>query len=85
MSYILLVSDFINKICRTGSIPDNAILVTADVMTLYPSIHHNVGLKPVREVSEKREQKKITNEQLVQVAEYVLKHNCFEFDGRFTN
>ena len=60
-------------------------MVTADVMTLYPSIHHNVVLKPVREISEKREQKKITNEQLVQVAEYVLKHNCFEFDGRFTN
>ena len=54
-------------------------------MTLYPSIHHNVGLKPVRVVSEKREQKKVTNEQLVQVAEYVLKHNFFEFDGRFTN
>ena len=60
-------------------------MVTAAVMTLYPSIHHNVGLKPVRVVSEKREQKKVTNEQLVQVAEYVLKHNFFEFDGRFTN
>ena len=44
LSYIKDSGDFINKIQRMGSIPDNAILVTADVMALYPSIPHDVGL-----------------------------------------
>ena len=38
LSYIKNSSDFINKIQRMGSIPDNAIFVTADVAALYPSI-----------------------------------------------
>ena len=64
-----------------GSIPDNAILVTADVTALYPSIPHDVGLKALREVLDKREQKKIPTEELVQMAEFVLKNNFFEFNG----
>ena len=36
--------------------PDNAILVTADVTALYPSIPHNVGLKALRKILDKREQ-----------------------------
>ena len=58
LSYIKDWVDFINKIWRIGSIPDNSILVTADVMTLYPSIPHDVGLKALREVLDKREQEK---------------------------
>ena len=60
LSYIKDSVDFINKIWRIGSIPDNSILVTADVMTLYPSIPHDVGLKALREVLDKREQEKKT-------------------------
>ena len=63
------------------SIPDNAILVTADVTALYPSILHNVGLNVLRDVLDKKEQKKIPTEELVQMAESVLKNNVFEFNG----
>ena len=45
LSYIKNLGDFINKIWRMGSIPDNAILVTAEFTALYPSIPHDVGLK----------------------------------------
>ena len=65
--------DFINKIWRMVSIPGNALLVTADVTALYPSIPHDVGLKVLREISDKREQRKIFTEELVQMAEFVLK------------
>ena len=65
-----------------GSIPDNAILVTADVTALYPSIPYDVGLKALREVLDKREQKKISTEDIVQMAEFVLKNNFFEFNGQ---
>ena len=43
-SYIKDSADFINKIGRIGDIPKNTILVTADVVGLYPSIPHKVGL-----------------------------------------
>ena len=36
--------DFLKKIKNVGNIPENAILVTADVVGLYPNIPHNVGL-----------------------------------------
>ena len=38
--YIKDLGDFIKKTRSLGSIPGNAILVTADVMGLYPSIAH---------------------------------------------
>ena len=65
-----------------GSIPDNAILVTTDVRAWYPSIPHDVELKALREVLDKREQKKIPTEELVQMAEFVLKNNFFEFNSQ---
>ena len=49
-SYIKDSDDFIKKILNLGSIPENAILVTADVVGLYPSIAHEVGFKALRNV-----------------------------------
>ena len=71
-SYIKDSQDFINKSRKLGKIPDNAILVTADVVGLYPSIPHNVGLRALKEAPDKREQKKIPTEDLLQMAV------CFE-------
>ena len=73
LSYIKDSGTFINEIRTMGSTPDNAILVTANVTVLYTSIPHDVGLKTLREVLDKREQKKIPTEKLVQMAEFVLK------------
>ena len=47
-SYIKDSGDFIKKTRNPGSIPENAILVTADVVDLYPSIPHEAGLKALR-------------------------------------
>ena len=73
-SYIKDSQDFINKSRKLGKIPDNAILVTADVVGLYPSIPHNVGLRALKEALDKREQKKIPTEDLLQMTEFVLKN-----------
>ena len=43
-SYIKDSGHFLEKIKTLGCIPDNAILVTADVVGLYPSIPHQAGL-----------------------------------------
>lgn len=65
-----------------GFISDNTILVTTDVTTLYPSIPHVTGLKTLRGVLEKGEQKTITTEELVKMTEFVLKNNVFELNGQ---
>ena len=82
LSYMKDSGDFINKIRRIGSVPDNAVLVTAGVTRLYPSIHHYIGLKRLREVLDKREKKNISTEELVQMAVFVLKSNFFKFNGQ---
>ena len=55
-SYIKDSGDFIKRTRNLGSIPKNAILITADVVGLYPSIPHEAGLKALRELLDKREQ-----------------------------
>ena len=39
----------ISSIKRIGSVPENAILVTADVVGLYRNIPHDVGLKALKQ------------------------------------
>ena len=81
-SYIKDSNNFIKKIKHLKNIPDNAILVTADVVGLYPSIPHEAGLRALKEVLDRREEKKISTEDLVKMAEFVLKNNYFEFNGQ---
>ena len=75
-------NDFIKKIKHVKKIPDNAILVTADAVGLYPIIPHEAGLRALKEVLDRKEDKKISTEDLVKVAEFLLKNNYFEFNGQ---
>ena len=56
-SYIKDSGDFLKKIKHLGSLPENAILVTADVVGPYPSIPHEAGLQALEEALENRNQK----------------------------
>ena len=59
-SYIKDSGDFTNKIKELQSIPDGAILVTSDVVALYPSILHEAGLKAfLKDALENRKKKSI--------------------------
>ena len=44
-SYVKDTGDFLEKIKSLRRIPEDVFLVTVDVVGLYPSILHNVGLK----------------------------------------
>ena len=57
-------------------------MVTADVLGLYPSIPHDVWPEALRRMLNDRVNKKIGTEDLIKVAEFVLKNNCFEFNGK---
>ena len=46
--YIKDSGDFLKKIKNIGKIPEGAILVTSDVVELYPNIPHRVGLEALR-------------------------------------
>ena len=54
-------------------------MVTADAVGLYPSIPHKNGLEALRRRLNKRETFEIPTEEIVQMAEFVLKSNFFEF------
>ena len=82
-SYIKESNNFIKKIKHLKNIPDNAILVTANVAGLYPSIPREAGLRTLKEVLDRREEKKISTEDLVKMAEFVLTNNYFEFNSQF--
>ena len=51
-------------------------------MGLYPSIPHDAGLQVLYEKLEERTDKKIPSTDLVEMAEFILKNNFFEFETK---
>ena len=58
-SYIKDSSDLIRKLKNLRKIPEGSILVTADVVGLYPSIPHTAGLQALENALNKRQHQKI--------------------------
>ena len=87
--YIKDSEDFIEKIKKTSNTPNGANLVTADVVGLYPSIPHELGLKALEEApppppppqKKKRDSTQISIPDLVKMVKFVLQDSYFEFDG----
>ena len=76
-SYIKDSGNFKNKIKSLQNILEGAILVTVDVIGLYPSISHKVGLKILREALDNWENKHISTDNLLKMVEFVLENNYF--------
>ena len=51
-------------------------------MVLYPSIPHEASLNPFREALDNRENKHIPIDDLLKMAEFVLKNNYFKLNGK---
>ena len=79
--YIKDSGDFINKIKEFQSFPDSVILVTSNVVVLYPSIPHEAGLKDLKDALDNRENKSISTKGFVKIAPFLLQKNYFEFNG----
>ena len=62
--------DFLKKVKHLGQIPVGAILVTADVVGLYPSIPHKAGLEALRRRLNKRKTFEIPTENIIQMVEF---------------
>ena len=81
-SYIRDSGHFLEKIKNISTLPENAILVTADVVGLYSCIPHQAGLSALKETLENRLVKKIPTENLIKMTQFVLKNNLFEFNNK---
>ena len=57
-------------------------MVAADVVELYPSILHETGLKALEKALKNRSNKKVSTEDLVKTAKFVLKNNYIEFNSK---
>ena len=81
-SYITDSGHFLENIKNISTLPKNPRLVTAVVVGLYPSIPHQVGLSALKKALENSSVKKIPTENLVKMAEFVLKNNLFQCNNK---
>ena len=79
-SYVKDTNDFLKKLRDISTLPSSAIMVTIDVVGLYPHIPHDEGLQSIREALNNRDNPEIPTETIVDLAELVLRHNNFEFN-----
>ena len=80
-SYIRDTTDLLYKIKDIGKIPDNALLVTMDVRSLYTNISHKEGLSALKNSLNTRSNKEPATEVLLTLMRHVLTLNCFTFNG----
>ena len=64
------------------NIPCYAIFTTADVVALYPSTPHMLGLKALEETLEKWESILISISDFVKTGNFVLQYNYFDINGQ---
>ena len=81
-SYIGDTKEFLNKLNNIKTCPDNSILVTMDILSLYTNIDHEEGATACFEVLEKRKNKKIPSLLLKRLILTVLKSNVFRFGDK---
>ena len=83
-SYLKDTPDFLRKvedINNKEQLPENVILVTMDVSSLYTNIPQDEGIECTREALEKRDDKTVPTEFIIRLLELALKWNIFEFDN----
>jgi hypothetical protein len=84
-SYVRDTAHFLNIIQELGTLPENCILVTFDVSSLYTNIPHVGGLQAAKEALNKHRplDEKPSNDCLINLLEFVLTKNTFQFNGDF--
>ena len=70
--------DFLCRLNDLPEIPENSILVTFDVVQLYPNILHEEGIEIMKTFLNERDNKPVSTESLCDLAKLILKENYFE-------
>ena len=82
-SYTNDTGNFLEKLRAIGEITKTAILVPAYVVGLYPSISHDERLTVLQNQYNKFIGKIVSTEDIIKMAEFLLKNNLFEFNSKF--
>ena len=75
-SYIRRHLRFCKAIQDLSDLPESSILVSFDVIDLYPHIPHGEGIETMAEYLETKEDKTISNKDLCDLASTVLSKYC---------
>ena len=81
-SHIKDTTDFINKVETITNIPEDTILVTMDVKSLFTQIPHSEGINAVARALEKLENSNVSNRVILKFLSLTLYLNNFEFNGK---
>ena len=84
-SYIKDTNDFLLKLQELGKLPENSILFSLDVVSLYTNIPTEMGIKCIEDfLSDHRSpDAKPSNEMLIKLLEFILTCNDFEFNNEY--
>ena len=74
---------FLTKLRDLPDLPEESIICTIDVVGLYSCIPIEYGLRILRNVLEKRSNKNVSTDTLIELAGLVLQNNYFEFNERY--
>ena len=82
-SFIKDTTHFLNKLQQLGQLPNNAILVTLDVSSLYTNIPHNEGIDACRHFrgTRNRTSSTMSTETLCDLIRMILTMNNFTFNS----
>ena len=72
--------DFLDKLRSVGRFEDNVLLVTIDVVGLYPSIPHDDGINALSDFLDSHHYDRSVRDSICELAGLVLKRNIFEFN-----
>ena len=81
-SYIKDTNDVLKKLRSLTKLPGNSLLCTMDVVGLCPNIPHDEGFSALRKRLNERDNKDVSTNTLVELAELVLKNNIFNFNEK---
>ena len=78
--YVKGTQDFLKKLEKVKGIPQESLLVTLDVKSLYPNIPNNEGIQAVKESYEKYKEKAVSTKVIITFLSLVLTLNNFIFN-----
>ena len=81
-SYVRDTQDFINKIKAVGSLPEDTLLVTMDVTSLYTSIPNQLGIQAVLDQIQNDPSAPIPSRHMEKLMNLILERNHFTFNGK---
>ena len=85
-SFIKDTTDLLNKIIdlnKVGPLPSNTLLVSWDVVGMFPNIDNNLGLTAVKNALNSRTIKSPSTKCILEAVEICLTHNNSQFDNSY--